>query len=124
MIIVARNKHQRVADEAAVVKRGVGRNGTGTVTGGGGSDTVVVSRDTDFTLRNTQLVASNLSVTLKDISIANLTGGSSVNNLTVQNDSSSADRLTGGSEIDWFFQSSNDVFVDFKAGIGEIKTMI
>ena len=47
-----------------------------------------------------------------------------LNNLTVQNDSSSADRLTGGSEIDWFFQSSNDVFVDFNAGVGEVKTAI
>ena len=51
-------------------------------------------------------------------------GATVLNNLTVQNDSSAADRLTGGSEIDWFFQSSNDVFVDFNAGVGEMKTAI
>ena len=51
-------------------------------------------------------------------------GSTVLNNVTVQNDSSVADRLTGGSEFDWFFQSASDVLLDFNAGIGEIKTVI
>ena len=59
-------------------------NGTGSLTGGGGSDTVVASRNANFTLSDTQLLASNnLNLTLAAIGIANLTGGSGNNVLTV-----------------------------------------
>ena len=51
-------------------------------------------------------------------------GKKKLNRSSVQNDSSAADQLTGGSETDWFFQSANDVLVDFNADIGEIKTTI
>ncbi|HLQ44864.1 MAG TPA: hypothetical protein VK137_09060, partial [Planctomycetaceae bacterium] len=51
-------------------------------------------------------------------------GSTKLNSLTIQNDASAADRLTGGSEIDLFFQSSGDVLVDFNAGVGELKTAI
>lgn len=51
-------------------------------------------------------------------------GTTKLDTTTVQNDSSAADYLIGGSEMDWFFQSVSDVLVDFNAGIGEIKTAI
>lgn len=62
-------------------------SGTGSLTGGGGqSDTLTVTRNANFTLSDTQLVASsNLNLTLTEIFIANLTGGSSANTFTVSN---------------------------------------
>ncbi len=61
-----------------------GWNGTGSVTGGGGTDTIVASRDTNFMLSDTQLQASNgLTMTLSGLSIANLTGGASANRFTI-----------------------------------------
>ncbi len=58
--------------------------GTGSLNGGGGSDTVVASRDANFTLSDTELIASNgLSMTLASIGIASLGGGVSNNNFTV-----------------------------------------
>ena len=42
---------------------------------------------------------------------------------TVQNDASAADSLTGGADVDWFFQSSADVLIDFNASL-EIITPI
>lgn len=62
--------------------------------------------------------------------VANLTNGggangsTKLNSSTVKNDSSAADRLTGNSELDWFFQSTSDLLVDFNAGLGELKTPI
>ncbi len=61
-----------------------GWNGTGTLTGEGGADSVIASRNANFTLSDSQLSASNgLTMTLANIAIANLTGGSSVNVFTV-----------------------------------------
>ena len=62
--------------------------------------------------------------------VANLSNGGGANGTTklnsasVQNDSSAVDRLTGGSETDWFFQSAGDVLVDFNAGLGELTRLI
>ena len=47
-----------------------------------------------------------------------------LNNSTLQNDSSAAAKLTGSSDLDWFFQSSGDVLVDLNASVGELKTVI
>jgi Ca2+-binding RTX toxin-like protein len=61
-----------------------GWNGTGSLTGGGGTDTVVALRDANFTLSDTQLLASNgLTLTLTGLGIANLTGGTSNNVFTL-----------------------------------------
>ncbi len=71
-----------------------GWNGTGSVTGGGGTDTIVASRNANFTLSDTQLLASNgLTMTLAGLSIANLTGGTSANTFTVSG-------WTGSGKID------------------------
>ena len=88
--------------ETAQLTGGVGNNlfavtgwkGTGSVTGGGGTDTIVASRNANFTLSNTQLLASNgLAMTLSGLSIANLTGGTSANRFTVSG-------WTGSGKID------------------------
>ena len=47
-------------------------------------------------------------------------GTTKLNSTTVQNDSSAADTLASGADIDWFFQSSADVLIDFNAALGEI----
>ncbi len=84
-------------------------NGSGSVTGGGGTDSVVASRNANFTLSNSQLIASNgLTMTLAGIGIANLTGGSSANLFTISdwsgggtiNGSSGADRIIVQSDSD------------------------
>lgn len=51
-------------------------------------------------------------------------GTTKLNNITLQNDSSAADKLTGSADLDWFFQFSGDVLVDFNASAGELKTAI
>ena len=53
------------------------------VTGGGGSDTIVVSRDANFTLTNAQLTIGTQNVALSGIGTASLTGGSGNNTFTV-----------------------------------------
>jgi Ca2+-binding RTX toxin-like protein len=61
-----------------------GWNGTGSLTGGGGADTVVAVRDANFTLSDSQLSASNgLTMNLTDVRTATLTGGASNNTFTV-----------------------------------------
>ncbi len=61
-----------------------GWTGTGTLDGAGGSDTVTLSKDANFTLTNTSLSAtSGPSMTLSSIEVANLTGGGSGNTFTV-----------------------------------------
>lgn len=49
-------------------------------------------------------------------------GTTKLNNITLQDDSSAADKLTGSADLDWFFQFSGDLLVDFNAGAGELKT--
>jgi hypothetical protein len=59
-------------------------SGHGSINGGGGTDTIVATKDADFTLSNTGLVASDgLSLSLASVGIAKLTGGSSNNTFTV-----------------------------------------
>lgn len=172
-----------------------GWTGSGKIDGAGGTDQIVVVRDTDMALTNTSLVAMGFgALTLASVETANLSGGDSanrivanaftlgavtlqggngddiliggtsslssnltalnaimaewtsansyatrvanllngggangttkLNNTSVQNDSSAADKLTGSSDMDWFFQSNGDVLIDFNAGIGEVKQAI
>ncbi len=57
--------------------------------------------------------------------VANLRKGVGLNNQfklgreTVSNDSGARDRVIGGSDIDWFFSSANDVIAGFRSRIGE-----
>jgi hypothetical protein len=61
-----------------------GWTGGGSLTGGGGTDTVVASKNVSFTLSNSSLSATNgLSMSLSGIGIANLTGGAAANTFTV-----------------------------------------
>lgn len=48
-------------------------------------------------------------------------GTTTLNNSSVQNDSSAADQLTGGAGTDWFFKSANDVL---DAILDEVTTTI
>src|SRR5256885_14650312 len=60
------------------------RSGSGTITGGGGADTVSATKDANFTLSNTALTSSDgMSLMLSGIGTANLTGGASANTFNV-----------------------------------------
>jgi Ca2+-binding RTX toxin-like protein len=81
----------------------------GTISGGGGLDTVIVAADADFTLTNVSLAATTgLSVTLVSIENAVLTGGASGNMMNASafagsvtlNGNEGADVLTGGAGND------------------------
>ena len=53
-----------------------GWHGTGTLTGGGGSDTVAATKDANFVLTNTSLATGDgMALTLAGIGTAKLTGG-------------------------------------------------
>jgi hypothetical protein len=53
-----------------------GWTGSGSVTGGGSSDTITATKNADFTLTNTALVTGDgMNLTLASIGTANLTGG-------------------------------------------------
>jgi hypothetical protein len=68
--------------------------GTGSLTGGGGSDTVTATRDANFTLTDNLLGTSdNMSLVLSGIHTANLIGGPSANTFTLTG-------WTGGGSID------------------------
>jgi hypothetical protein len=73
-----------------------GWTGDATLTGGGGTDSVIASRDADFNLGNTELtISTGGTFALSGITDAQLTGGSSDNNFTVSNWTGDA-TLTGG----------------------------
>ena len=61
-----------------------GWNGTGTLDGSTGSDSVIASKDVNFTLSNAALTSNDsMSLALSSIEVANLTGGASNNSFTV-----------------------------------------
>ena len=61
-----------------------GWTGGGTLTGGGGTDTVVASKNVDFTLTGSSLGASDaMNLTISAIGTANLTGGAGPNTYNV-----------------------------------------
>ncbi len=79
-----------------------GWNGTGSIAGGGGIDTVAATRNANVTLSDTQLLASNnLIMTLTGIGIGNLSGGSSANIFTAS-DWTGTGTLDGLSGVDRF----------------------
>ena len=80
-----------------------GWNGTGSLTGGGGTDTVAATRNANFTLSNSQLFASNnLNMTLTEIDVANFTGGTSNNifNLSAWTQIASLNGSTGTDRVE------------------------
>jgi len=110
----------------------IGGLGADTLSGDTGDDILIggtSSFSSDVTALNA-IMAEWTSAKSSAMRVANLFNGGGANGTTklnstnLQNDSSAADRLTGSTEIDWFFQSNPDSIVDFKAGIGELKTMI
>lgn len=64
------------------------------------------------------------------VRVSNLLNGGGLNgtyrlySATVQNDSGAVDSLTGGSELDWFFESLGDSLKDLTTSIGELETTI
>ncbi len=87
-----------------------GWTGTGTITGGGGSDTISSAKDANYTLTNTSLASSDgMSLTLAAIGTANLTGGASVNSFDVSG-WTGAGTLDGAGGSDTVVASNN---VDF-----------
>jgi parallel beta-helix repeat protein len=82
-------------------------SGSGTITGGAGSDSIVAVRNTNFTLSNTVLVTSDgLNLTLAGIGTAKLTGGTGNNTFTVSGWSGGG-VLTGGGGTDTLAATKN-----------------
>ena len=87
-----------------------GWTGTASLTGGGGINTLVVTRDGDMTLSNSSLVSPDFgNLTLSQINSANLSGGNSANRLLANaftagpvtlNGNGGDDVLIGGSKKD------------------------
>src|SRR5256885_12359288 len=78
------------------------RSGSGTITGGGGADTVSATKDANFTLSNTALTSSDgMSLMLSGIGTANLTGGASANTFNVSSWTGTAnlDGAAGGGVV-------------------------
>ncbi|MEI7921717.1 MAG: HYR domain-containing protein [Planctomycetota bacterium] len=86
-----------------------GWTGSGTLTGGGGLDTVVAVRDASFTLTNTSLAIGTQTLALSAIGVANLTGGVSANSFTVTG-WTGAGTLTGGGGSDTVIATSDSNF--------------
>ena len=110
----------------------IGGTGSDWLSGSAGSDILIggtSSRSEDVAALNA-IMAEWTSHHLYPKRVDNLLNGGGkngnirLNSATVQNDSSVADRLTGGSDLDWFFQSASDVLVDFNARRHERKTTI
>lgn len=110
----------------------IGGLGADTLNGDAGDDILLggtSSHRSKVTALNT-LMAEWTSANSYTTRIANLLNGGGANGSTklnvstAKNDSAAIDSLTGGSEIDWFFESIGDVLTDYTAGIGEIKTAL
>ena len=76
------------------------------VTGGGGADTVVASRNANFTLTNSQLTIGTQNIALSGIGTANLTGGTGNNTFTVSGWTGTG-TMTGGGGSDTIVVAKN-----------------
>jgi hypothetical protein len=86
-----------------------GWTGSGSLTGGGGTDTVTAANDTSFTLSNTALTAAdNLNLALNGFTVANLGGGAGNNNFDVSGWTHTG-TVTGG--------GGSDTIIANKAGV-------
>ncbi|MFM9964815.1 MAG: calcium-binding protein, partial [Planctomycetaceae bacterium] len=110
----------------------IGGTGTDSLEGGAGDDLLIsgtTSHDSDDAALIRIMAEWTRASTFAQRTSRLINGGgkneqTKLNNSTVQNDSGAADVLTGGSETDWFFESSNDIVVNFNAGLLELKTPI
>ena len=119
----------------------VGGNGRDLLIGGAGVDTLNGDAGDDILIGGTSSISSNvtaLNAIMSEWTSANsyatrrinllsgggLNGTTKLNSTTIKSDSSAADRLAGGVELDWFFQSAGDILIDFNATAGELKTSI
>ncbi len=110
----------------------IGSAGADTLNGGSEDDILIggiSSLSTNVValtaIRNEWVSANSYSLRVSHLLTGGgLNGTTKLNSSTITNDSSAADSLTGNSELDWFFQSANDILVDFNAGLGELKTAI
>ena len=109
--------------------------------GGAGADSLFGEAGDDILIGGTCSYSSNSSAI--DAIMAEWTSANSysqrVNNIlnggglngtnrlysgTIQNDSGAVDNLTGGADLDWFFQSTGDTIADLNTGGSETKTTI
>ena len=86
-----------------------GWTGAAALIGGGGSDTLVDSRDSNFNLTDTALTVGSQVISLSGIGIANLSGGISANTFTLTGWTGAA-ALIGGGGSDTLVDSSNSNF--------------
>src|SRR5204862_381156 len=90
-----------------------GWTGSGTITGGGGADTISAIKDADFTLSDTALSASDgMNLALLGIGTANLTGGASASAFNVSS-------WTGTANLDG--AAGDDVFNIATSGSGTVN---
>lgn len=109
----------------------IGGANADTLSGNAGDDILIggTTSHSDSLSALNALVAEWTSDDVYATRVSNLqTGGGEngmiqLNGATVQNDSS-ADRLLGEANLDWFFMSAKDVLSDFSSGQGEIKTTV
>lgn len=96
-----------------------GWTGSGTLTGGGGLDTVVAVRDASFTLTNTSLVIGTQTLTLSAIGLATLTGGIGNNTFTVTGWTGGGSLIGGGgSDTIVTVQNTNFILTNTSLAIG------
>ncbi|MCX7420153.1 MAG: Ig-like domain-containing protein [Planctomycetia bacterium] len=90
--------------------------GTSTLSGNSAALNAVMIEWTDFTKNYVDRIQH-----LSSGGVGSANGSTRLNSSTVKNDSNAADSLNGNADLDWFFQSANDVL---DAIVGEIRTMI
>jgi Ca2+-binding RTX toxin-like protein len=82
-----------------------GWTGTGSLAGSSGTDTLIASKDANFTLANTSLATSDgMALNLAGIEVANLTGGASANTFDISG-WTGAGSLDGGAGTDTLIES-------------------
>lgn len=102
-----------------------GWNGTGSLVGGGGLNTVAATRNANFTLTNSSLAASGgFTLALTDITRAELTGGTSANTFNLSGWSGTGS-LDGGGGNDVLAMTKSDDFLidDFQTAASDGMAM-
>jgi uncharacterized protein (DUF2141 family) len=110
----------------------IGGGGIDTLRGDGGDDILIggTSTHSGSTSAIDAIMAEWTSANAYAVRVSNIQNGGGLNGSnrlfsgTVQNDAGAVDNLTGGSELDWFFQSVGDTLSDLNNGGSETKTSI
>ena len=138
--VLAGGQGNDVLDGAAGNDSLDGGNGRDLLIGGAGMDTLLGEAGEDILIGGTSSYSGNLAALNAIMSewtgtndfatrVRNLTSGVGTINkikltaVTVKDDATAADTLTGGAETDWFFKSPNDV-LDALVGDGQEVTII